>query len=46
MDTLKDNVDYAKSASFCNLAADRGDVYIIKGYKNLIAFITLLFIQK
>ena len=50
MDTLKDNADYAKSASFCNLprnfpreyflAADRGDVYIIKGYKNLIAFIS------
>ena len=28
------------------LAADRGDVYIIKGHKNLIAFISLLLIQK
>ena len=28
------------------LAADRGDVHIIKGHKNLIAFISLLLIQK
>ena len=46
----------SESVSFCNLprnlpreyflAADRGDVYIIKGHKNLIAFISLLLIQK
>ena len=46
----------SESTSFCNLprnfpweyflAADRGDVYIIKGHKNLIAFISLLLIQK
>ena len=28
------------------LAADRGDVDIIKGHKNLITFISLLLIQK
>ena len=46
----------SESALFCNLphnflqeyflAADRGDVYIIKGHNNLIAFISLLLIQK
>ena len=42
----------SESSSFCNfpreyfLAADRGDVYIIKGHKNLKAFISLLLIQK
>ena len=46
----------SENASFYNLprnfpleyflAADRGDVYIIKGHKNLIAFISLLLIQK
>ena len=28
------------------LAADRGDVYIMKGHKNLKSFISLLLIQK
>ena len=48
----------SESASFCNLlpqknfpreyflAIDRGDVYIIKGHKNLKSFISLLLIQK
>ena len=42
----------SESPSFCNLpreyflAADKGDVYIIKGHKNLIPFISLLLIQK
>ena len=42
----------SESTSFCNLpreyflAADRGDVHIIKGHKNFVAFMSLLLIQK
>ena len=57
MDTLNDNVDNAKSCQWKRLilqfaakknflAADRRDIYIINGDKNLIAFISLLLIQK
>ena len=57
MDTLNDNVDNAKSCQWKRLilqfvakknflAADRRDIYVINGDKNLIAFISLLLIQK
>ena len=54
MDTLNDNVENAKSCQWkrfilqfsAKKAADRRDIYIIKGDKNLITFVSLLLIQK
>ena len=54
MDTLNDNVENAKSRQWerfilqfsAKKAADRRDIYIIKGDKNLITFVSLLLIQK